>query len=351
MQFVNNLQDFIDYLYSEEGIPDFADVSFQGWPVLDVKIYGERYSGRITPELAKSLYDFYMDLQRAYAFLKYGTSNLQRLTAEDKKIFSSVDFRFEEGCINLFGQFEEPIKSIIDSVKGLTDGMESKDKKHVVIFVGLALAGTITAYTLIDRYFDADLQKHKAEEQRQTIESVIDGNAESLETIRDIVTSSYDRLGDQEKQRLEGAVGQLDSGYRGIVESVPDADKVDFSGVAFDQEDIENIVQRESEETYRDVVVGEFVIDQIRKNRFPVIALRVSSLGGDEEFTVQFRHGDITPESYENIYLSAKNNETVNLRYRATFNSDGDVLRATLLEVGQGRYLSSSVYNGDDQED
>lgn len=341
MTAISNLQDFVDFVMAEEDFPDFDKVELSGWPRLDVKIYGDRYDGTLTPDVAKSLYDFYMELQRAYAYVKYGAPNLQRLTADDKKLFSSVEFRIENGCINLLGDYAEQTKSILTGLKELTAGMESRDKKHVVIFVALAIAGGITAYVLIDRYFDAKVQIAKADQQRQQTEVLIDGQKHALDAVVTASAQSVGRMEQDKRVRVSGASDQLEDAYQGIIRSAPDADRIDFSGAAFDQSDVEEIISRPSVDTYSEVKEGEFIIDDIRKAKFPKISIRISSIDTDEQYTVGFEHGMISKESYDRIFDAAKNNETVNITYNAIIRSDGVLHKATLINVQQGRYFSS----------
>lgn len=113
---VSNLQEFISFIESE-AFDEIEKIELKNWPMLDIKVEGGRYNGTITPELAKSLYDFYMDLQRSYTFLKYGSPNLQRLTQEDRKIFSSIEYRIEEGSLAVLGDLCEQAKAMFDSLK------------------------------------------------------------------------------------------------------------------------------------------------------------------------------------------------------------------------------------------
>lgn len=351
MRSVSNAQEFVDFVMSEDGFPDFDKVELSGWPRLDVKIYGDRYDGTLTPDVAKSLYDFYMELQRAYAYIKYGTPNLQRLTSDDKKLFSSVEFRIENGCINLLGDYANQTKSILKGLKELTDGMDSKDKKHVTIFMALAIAGTITAYALIDRHFDTEVQIAKADQKRQETELIIEGNKHALDSLVEVSGQSLERMNSKSRERVAGATDQIDDAYQGIIRSAPDAERIDFSGAAFDQNDIEEIISRPSIDTYSEVKTGEFIIDDIRKAQFPKISIRISSLSSDEQYTVGFEYGSISRESYDRIFDAAKENETVNVTYNAIMKRDGVLHKATLINVQPGRYLKDIVNDSNDNAD
>ncbi|MBR9880777.1 MAG: DUF5339 domain-containing protein [Gammaproteobacteria bacterium] len=344
---IHNLQEFIDFVYSDEfdGVESF-DLS--GWPKLDIKVYGERYNGTITPNLAKSLYDFYMDLQRAYAYIKYGSPNLQKLTSEDKKLFSSIEYRIEEGSLKIFGDLSEQVTAMCDSLKGVMDGMESAHKRTLLITVVLAVLGGYT----VSQYFDYETQVAKAEQQRQQQEVLIDGQKHAIDALLEQSKQSIEALSEQNQSRVYGAIDKLDEGYAGIIRSVPDAEMIDISGAAMNQEDIEDYIQNPTPDTQARIFEEELSVEQVSKRRFPRISVRVSD-SEDDQFTLGFVYGDISQDSYERIFDSIKNNTTIVVQYNALIKEDGVLHKGTILSVSDGahRDLAEQVDDDDDDDD
>ncbi|PAU76752.1 hypothetical protein [Halomonas salipaludis] len=340
---ISNLQEFIDFLYSEEfeGVESF---DLEDWPRLDIKLDGDRYNGTITPELAKSLYDFYMDLQRAYAYIKYGSPNLQRLTLEDKKLFSSIEYRIEEGSLKVFGELCDQAKAMFDSLKGLTDGMESAHKRTLYIAIVLALLGGYT----VKKHFDYESQVAKAEQGRQQQQIMVEGHMHSVDALLEQSKTAINALSEQDRSRVTGALDKLDDGYGGIIRSVPDADYIDISGAAMDGGDIRDYVDNPQADTEAHILEEELSVEQVSKRRFPRISVRVSDLD-DNQFTLGFTFGEITRSSYDKIFDSIKNNTTVMVRFNALLTEEGVLHRGTILAVSQGSRIE--VDDNDDMED
>ena len=91
-------------LIDEDSVEGIDKLDFSQWPALNIKIEGEKYHGTITPDIAKSLYDFVYQLKRGYAEIKYGTSNLQRLKKEDVALFDSITFKISEGSSDVVSE-------------------------------------------------------------------------------------------------------------------------------------------------------------------------------------------------------------------------------------------------------
>lgn len=340
-----NLQDFIDFVSSEdyEGIEKF-DLS--GWPCLDIKVYGERYNGTVTPELAKSLYDFYMDLQRAYAYIKYGTPNLQKLTLEDKNLFSSIEYRIEEGSLKIFGDISEQVVAMCDSLKGVMDGMESSHKTAVFIVLILSAVG---AYS-VNEHFDYQAQVAKAESERRQQEIMIDGQKHTVDAMLEQSKYAIDGLSEDAQHRVYGAVDKLNDGYSGIVRSVPDADMLDISGAAMSHEDIEDFIERPKTDTTEGIYEEELKVEQVSKRRFPRISVRFSN-SEDVQFTLEFVYGHVTQESYDKIFNSMRDNASVLVKYHALMGEGGILQRGTVLSVSSGSHQSVAAQVDDDDED
>ena len=331
---VGNLQEFIEFLYSDE-FEGLENVGFDNWPILDIKIGGQRYNGTITPELAKSLYDFYMDLQRSYAYLKYGSPNLQRLTLADKEVFSSVEYKIEDGSIKILGELCEQAKAMFDSLKGVTDGMESKHKKAVYITIILALLGGYS----VNKHFDYEAQVAKAEQERQKMEVMIEGQKHSIDAIVELSQDAISALSERDRNRINGAIDKLDDGYSGIVRSVPDADYIDIGGASMDSEDIANFIDNPQPDTEDQIIESELNVEQVSKRAFPRISLRVSDLD-DNQFTLRFNYGDITKDSYDAIFDSIKSNTTVLIKYNALLTQEGVLHKGTVLSASQGHRIA-----------
>lgn len=326
---INSLQEFVDFVSSNE-IDSSTEFDLSGWGLVDLKIYGERYNGALTPELAKSLYDFYMDLQRAYAYIKYGTPNLQKLTIEDKKIFGSIEYRIEEGSLEILGEISDQVSSMLDSLSGVLEGMDSAQKSSVLIVFIVALLG---AYS-VSSYFDYESQVAIADQERQQKEILVEGQVRTIEQIVELAETSIQALDEKRRGQVTGAIDKIDSGYENIIRAAPDADKIDISGAALNKEDIASYIDRSSSVTNEKFEKEELLVLQVSKRAFPKISVRFMN-ENDEQFTLNFLYGNILDSSYNNIYDAMKEGSAVVVEYNGLYNSEGVLKRGTLISVSE----------------
>ena len=81
----NDAFTFLETLKSldAEAIND-VEVSFDGWPVLDIVLKGKDYNSTITPPIMVGLIEFQKALYRSFALAKYNSVNINKLTNAEK---------------------------------------------------------------------------------------------------------------------------------------------------------------------------------------------------------------------------------------------------------------------------
>lgn len=348
---INNEKDFFASINGENERIFENDISFENWPILSIKISGDRYHGTITSELAKSLYDFSMQLQRAYCYLKYNTHNLQRLTVSDKEIFNELSFRVTEGSSNIVGDLAKPFTAIFSSLKEATEGMESKHKAAIYslfIFVGI---GSYTAYKISNDYFG--YQQHIETEQQQTHrqEIIIDGQKKTIEEVTQLAHDAINNANPDRQHSMKGAIDKIDHGYTDVIKSAPDADEVSMPGASFNHEQLQEITTRQQEKTHPVIQTEEFIIDGIRRANFPKISIALSNLDGDKKFTASFEYGFISSDSYDRIFDAVKNNKTIKIKYQAIVTNSGVYKNVSVLDAESGRIIGDvNQHSLDDEE-
>lgn len=226
--------------------------------------------------------------------------------------------------------------------------MESSHKKALYITIVLALLG---AYT-VNKHFDYQTQVAKSKNERKRLEVIYEGQQHSIDALLEQSKASINALSAEDKHKVNGAIDKLDDGYGGIIRSVPDADLVDIAGAAMDTNDIAVYVENPQPDIEDQVIEEELNVEQFNKRNFPRITLRVSNLE-DNQFTLKFTYGDITRESYDSIFDSIKNNNTVLVKYNALLTPEGVLHKGTVLSVSKGSSLpieDDDVLEDDDSE-
>ncbi|SUB33554.1 Uncharacterised protein [[Pasteurella] mairii] len=102
---ISNEQNFLEFISSLTNNKDIdlnqkdfklPDIKFEGYPSLFFNVKGKTYSSTLTTPLLNALTGVTDEIQRAYCLLKYKTSNLQRLTTEDKEELDII-FKIKDG--------------------------------------------------------------------------------------------------------------------------------------------------------------------------------------------------------------------------------------------------------------
>lgn len=96
---IRNEQDAYDFLRQlyEDKVSDLKQlkIEFVGWPVIQMKVIGERYHSTITPPIMKAFLKLQEGMYRAYSIAVYG--EVKRLSDTEKKQLELV-IKVAEGC-------------------------------------------------------------------------------------------------------------------------------------------------------------------------------------------------------------------------------------------------------------
>lgn len=116
---------------------EFPDVEFKGYPNLSFNVKGSSYSSTLTTPLLNALTALTSEIQKSYCLLKYRTSNLQRLTLEDKQEIDII-FKIKDGSSNGDSNNENIANGAFSVIKEGMSGMNGFQKLVVLIaFMGI----------------------------------------------------------------------------------------------------------------------------------------------------------------------------------------------------------------------
>lgn len=346
---LNNLDQITELLESNDDI-DLSQVDFSNWPKLKIKIEGDKYHGTITPQLAKALYDFVYSLKKGYAQIKYGTSNLQRLRSEDNELFDSITFHISEGCSDVV---TDGISKVFDAIaqcikEGFKD-MSPKQKFALLALTATLFAGYFAFDTYIQSYHDIESQK---------IESEVHAEQNSHEeSIAKIVQEAADN--DVELSNTISAYSEhINEGHRRIVQSVDDADRINYSGKELDKESIQRISERQPVTTDSKIYTETVRIDHIKRLvERQVVKVTFVSDYFDKQITIQYNMGYLGSTEETKLKEAFFNNvhKIVEIQYSAVINDDSrDFVRGTLMDIGEVKnsgYVASTDEDSYDDDD
>ncbi|WNL40466.1 hypothetical protein RN346_07835 [Halomonas sp. PAMB 3232] len=318
-------------LLENGSLHDIDRLDFSEWPTLQIKIEGDKYHSTITPDLAKSLYDFVYDLKRGYAEIKYGTSNLQRLKKEDIALFDSITFKITEGCSDVIAKgFERIFEAIAQSIR---DGFKDMTPRQKIATIGI-VAGITAGYFAFDSYLEHQHAQEMAQINNDRQRDAYDHTESIAELIVEVSSASP-----RAEQAISGFRRHVEEGHRGIVHSVSDADHINYSGQNLEEQDIERITHdmpvSADSETYTDIVTVEQMKRLVSRQE-----VRVSfySPQFDRQITIKYDMGYLGTRKENRLMEAFSDNvrKSVEIEYSAVFNDDnGDFIRGTLISIGE----------------
>lgn len=318
-------------LLESGSISDIDRLDFSEWPALKIKIEGDKYHSTITPDLAKSLYDFVYELKRGYAEIKYGTSNLQRLKKEDVALFDSITFRISEGCSDVISDgLERIFEAIAQSIK---DGFKDMTPKQKIATIGIVAAIT-AGYFAFDSYLE---HQHTQEMAQIDNEAQRDANAHT-QSIAELI-AEVSEASPRADQAISGFRRHVEDGHRGIVHSVSDADRINYSGQELGEQDIERITHdmpvTSDSQTYNDIVTVEQMKRLVSQQE---VRVTFYSPQFDRQITIKYDMGYLGTKKESRLMEAFSDNvrKSVEIEYSAVFNDDnGEFIRGTLISIGE----------------
>ncbi len=195
------------------------EISFDGWPKIEIRLEGDGYHSTITPDIAASIVEMQHAIDRAYKRLAHGDSSARRLR-NDEKDQIRLKAKVEEGSSLItadLGNFAEALAR--ELVAKMTPEM------LVISVVGATVvAGATVAYK--------SFLKHRSEDKKVVIEADNKLAMSQEETKRlEVVTQALARNADFRPIKED-----FDTVRNEILRGVGDAKTVAVNGIAIDHD-------------------------------------------------------------------------------------------------------------------
>ncbi|HBT4804125.1 TPA: hypothetical protein MB363_003702 [Klebsiella quasipneumoniae subsp. similipneumoniae] len=315
------VDDFLQQEAEHPGADIPADIDFQGWPNLHINVKGEKFHSSLTSSMVYGLASMHESFQRAYALAKYGTSNLQRLTNEDKQSLDII-FKIKEGSTDSETDWSGTINQFLAFLTGAFEGMTGVQKMTILLSL-------ITALTVGGCYYlHTNSQDHAAglNAQTQTTQTVVEGMTRSFE-----LGSEIKRRGETSLSREIEAHGE--DGKASLLKSVAsDAESVKVGNQRYDGAALQDYRNRQSVDRERTERFDNFYIKGISRAGMssPELNLSVVRVSNGESFTIKVA---------EDIARPAE------LKALASAIVTGEVVRISYLEVTENGHVARGQFN------
>ncbi|PHM63029.1 hypothetical protein [Xenorhabdus ishibashii] len=186
---------FINTMMSKENLDsdqfDFPDIKFIGWPTININVKGDpsRYKSSITASMLFGIASLTEEIQRAYAVVRYGSQNLQRLTNADKQLLDIV-YHISEGSSQANGTTEHLINGASSVFRAAIGRMTGRQALCAVVVT--IIACSTVGWKLIDEYWKT--QRASATIQAELVKAstgaVVESQKNALELLKTGQTST-----------------------------------------------------------------------------------------------------------------------------------------------------------------
>lgn len=281
---------------------------------IDFKFFGdeEKYNGTLPASLAQGICEFQTEMYKVFTLIKYKTSNLQKLTAEDREAAELV-FTIKPGCTEIITSIKELIDSFGNAFGKVTQGMSPRQKTTCFLFAVVVLGGAWVSTSYLDHQTQVETKtiELQQEEAKQRAES------ERMTILRDGMLSAIkEHEGVDTIERAEGIQEHTAKAYTGVLKGASDADKVTIRGaskIELSQSQVQEIIKNPIEKAKSEQQTLEVVIDSIKRSA-DKLTLSCHEPTGDDSFPIYVDTSFINdPDEIGLIFDAMKNNKTVKI--------------------------------------
>lgn len=303
---IQNEDDAINVLksyYTGEVADDkIIDFEFDGWPSLDIRLVGDKYSGTITPTVMAGFIELQKEVYRTFAYAKYGSFNTNKLTQKER---NELELRVsvKEGSSKFNIDFQALLVSFMENSMSKLTG---KQIIYTILPIALMFAGN-TAYKsfLEDR---KNLRSHELELRKE------DNNAKEKKALVDAMTF----MSEQEIKRLEIMNEIIDSNsysanvkahaqnaHIELVKSFKKADTIEIADIVLDTDEMKELIKNAKKEFNQVRLDGTYRILTVDSSVSDIFKVKIINTINDRQFTALVRDETLQSE-YKTIIKNAE---------------------------------------------
>lgn len=302
-------------------LPDNVKISFEGWPVLDLKIKGEDFNATIPSRILQPLIELQREVNKIYCRSRYNSEATQRLTDEERDALELI-IQVNQGSTELFSQMGKIFNETIEK-----SNMNGKQVATILIAVAFF-------YTSHSAWKEWLIHKEKIHSQELSA-SLSDKETERLKLFTEAVNSNNDAL-----KAIEG----FDLFRSSLAKKLKPSDEIHVSHEKIiSGEQAQTIVYSPAVETEIIRISGKFTITNIG---FPSTfgepyKLHVKRINDGLVLTVEASHANISEPQIEIITNAGFGIKVVNLQINAQ-KKNGEISKPKLYSISWGEEPVSS---------
>lgn len=235
---------------SGEEHPDARRLEFKGWPIWSLDAKGRDWYSTVPTRIMPPLLDVQKDVNRAYANMQYGDSNLRKLRDEDRDALEVV-VKVDKGSSIFTADLSDQLDKILQAAVGRMNGTEAL---IAVLGIGLLITAPVMYKAwLAQRLKEKELQSRTELGSKNIAERIQQSQEETrrLEIMRDAVTR---------QPALQAVKEDTQATTNKLLKATRPGDTMDVRGVPMTAEEAHEIAQPEREQAKDLELQGSFRI-------------------------------------------------------------------------------------------
>jgi len=315
-----------DLMSLPQSIDDFNQLSFDGFPTLQIRLRGDKFHGTITTSVMKSLIELQKAIYKSYAQAIYNSDNINKLSKLEKDNLELI-IKVEEGCTLLNIDAQETLNNWISA-------MADKLTPKTIAAITLGVAALYFSYSGYTNYLNTQKEIRMAEindeSQKGTLEKIVElseNEKEKMQLIADL-KMQYPQVSNIQVHAEEA--------QHSLVKSFSKADEVELGGTVIDGDVAEELTKSKRKTATQGRADGDYRILSVDSTDPLMFKVKIRNISNNEEFmaTVQ---DETLEQRYKTLIQKAEWNRTpVKLDINARLIGE---------EVREATVIGASEYN------
>lgn len=250
--------DLLDRALNGEQFPENIQLVFDGWPTWGMRITGHDWQSSVPTRIMAPLLEVQKDIYRSYTSSVYGTTNIKRLTNEERddlELIVKVDKGSSDYKAELFNQLTMLASKMVSNMNGT-------ESLIAILGIALAVSGTIVTKSWI-----------ASRQQEKQLDQTVKLSEQETERMKILARAA------KSEPLVEATIENVEDSQNKILKTLKPNDSINFNDVSLDAGQAKEIAQADRAKSEDIDIQGLFAIqanDTTHPGGFKIKVSRVS---------------------------------------------------------------------------
>lgn len=303
-------------------VADNVDISFDGWPTLEIRVKGDKFKSTITPSIMTGFIEFQKAIYKSYALTKYNSTNVNRLTKEEKEQLELL-VTVSEGSSVFDIDFQAALEKFMDNVG---NKLTRKDILVAVLSLGVLYFGESAYKNYLEERKEIRLAEVKSEEQAEAFKHLRFASEEETKRAKIMQELALQSV------QVQNVQSQAHDAQTELVKSFRKTDEASFGTVAVDGETATELTKNARKKSLDVRLDGSYRVLLVDSSEVGVFKIRVRDVENKEEFTAIVQDESMDNKHKKLIQAAEWTKTPVNLVINAK-DLDGEIKQAIVISA------------------